>query len=113
VVAANAGSSTTRRWKGNTVGSPAISNSEEGSLGPLEGVLPGVPGDNQFGKERVESSGDDVTGGDTGVNPDPWASGEAKGVDGSWHGHEIHAGVFAVDAELNGVPVGFGVGVVD
>ena len=57
---ANAGSETTLRWNGVTVGMPSMTSSSRARRERCEGLLPGAAGDDELGDHRVERAGDGV-----------------------------------------------------
>ena len=77
-----------------------------------ESVLTIRPGHNELRKERVKRTRNDVARHDSGVDSDSGASGGAKKEHGAGSWAEVGAGVFTVDAELDGVPGDDGVGVI-
>ena len=81
----------------------------QGALRALEGLFAGGAGDDEFGEEGVPGGADDGAGFDAGVEADAGAGGRGEEGDGSGCGQEAAAGVFAVDAELEGVAAHGGV----
>ena len=81
----------------------------EGATGAGEGVVAVFAPYDEFGQHGVEFAADDVAFADAGVNADTGAGGFLVAGDGTGGGEEVAAGVFAVDAEFEGVADWLGV----
>ena len=67
---ANAGSATTTRWNGSTVGMPSTTNSASARRERSSAWCAGRAGDDELGQHRVERAADDVARDDAGVEAD-------------------------------------------
>ncbi|KPC71423.1 hypothetical protein ADL26_15465, partial [Thermoactinomyces vulgaris] len=81
----------------------------ERPAGAAQGLFAGRGGDDDLGEQGVEVPVDDGALFDAGVDADAGAGREAQLGDGAGGGQEAAAGVFAVDAELDGVAARRGV----
>ena len=106
---AKAGSLTTARSKGMTVGMPSTTISSRARRERCRAWVRVSAGDDQLGQHGVEVAADDVALLDAGINPDAGAGGVLQGGDGAGGGHEVAARVLAGDAELEGVAADLGV----
>ena len=104
VVAANAGSSTMRRWNGSTVAMPSTWNSASARRERSSACGAVGAGHDQLRQQRVELAADDRAGLDAGVDADPGPRRVGDRGHGARRGQEVAAGVLAVDPELDGVP---------
>ena len=82
----------------------------EGPARPLQGLLAGASGDDQFRDQGVEGAGDGVTLDDAGVPAHARSLGDNHRGDRPRSRQEAAAGILAVDPELDGVGVRLGVG---
>ncbi len=85
----------------------------EGAARAFERILARRTGDDELGEQRVEGAADDIAGGDATVDANPRTTGEAQRVHRTGCRHEVQAGIFAVDAELERVTFGNGVVIVE
>ena len=107
--AVKAGSRTTLRWNGSTVGRPATSNSSRARRARSSASARSRPVTMILREERVERAADAVAGGDAGIEADAGTAERLEDVDRAGLGEESATGVLAVDAELDRVAVGLGV----
>ena len=78
----------------------------QGPPGPLQGLLAGGAGDDQFGDERVKGLRHGHARLIAGVDPDPGTGRELPGPDRSRRGHEVPRRILSVDPELDRVAAG-------